>query len=92
MSKSIPEVRTWRAVFYALNGDRLGHVDVLAPTKFLARLGVRDALWSDVNAKAAFERCSKVSWGVLPKRKHKHVGVGWCPFCKHYGADCTGRR
>jgi hypothetical protein len=26
------------------------------------------------------------------KRKHKHVGVGYCPVCKHYGWDCTGTR
>jgi hypothetical protein len=21
---------------------------------------------------------------------HRHVGVGRCPVCGHYGADCTG--
>lgn len=25
-------------------------------------------------------------------RNHVHIGVGYCPTCKHYGQDCIGTK
>lgn len=65
-------------------GDPEAHARLIAAApKLLAALKVAQQhapcqLYADVIAEA--------DGGQV----HVHVGVGYCPICKHYGQDCTG--
>lgn len=64
MSRNIPAVKTYRCTFWS-GRYRAGHVDVPAPTKLLARLGLWEALYLQTpEVREAYRLCDTVTWSV----------------------------
>jgi hypothetical protein len=67
MSRRIPRVHTWRLKCYRGGGRKPGlTLDVLAPTKYLARLAVNHH--PDYCTRIAFKGWTRVTLGIVRKK------------------------
>ncbi len=58
MKKSIPTVKTWTATVRTLDGQLVARFDVLAPTRFLARLNIPTIYRCDRQVSVTLRRIS----------------------------------
>jgi hypothetical protein len=87
---AIEEAREWLEDLGRVDSQR----DLAQQRDVLQRLKE----WHDMMQRLKEWHDTMGGWDALVWRQleaaleHPHIGVGFCPICKHYGDDCTGVR